>query len=137
MAEVRHIVTLAGRNYFANVMGGKLSSAGISQFKIGVDGYTIVNGQKVPKVPSEDRTMLEAEEAGHFVFSKALDSTKLSVTDRILTVTAEVLETEANGEEFFEIGLYSDTGTLVIYGTYPGILKQASFKMIFTIKIKF
>lgn len=137
MAEVRHIVTLVGRNYFANVMGGKLSSAGITQFKIGVDGYTIVNGQKVPKVPSEDRTMLEAEELGHYVFSKNLDPTKLVVADRILTITAEVLETEANGQEFFEVGLYSDTGVLVVYGTFPGILKQASFKMIFTIKIKF
>lgn len=137
----KRIVTLAGRNYFANVLGGKISplSSGLTYFQVGNGGFTIVGGNKVPKEPDENIVALE----GPFIFQKNFDVLDLSVSTRFLQVNAIVLEGEANDDgtgnspELFEIGLFSDTNVLVVYGTFPGLIKTSAFRVTFKFKISF
>jgi hypothetical protein len=139
------VVTLVGRNYFANVIGGKLSplSAGFKYFQVGVDGYTVVGGDKIPKDPDENRTQLEAVELGHFYFQKNLAATDIVVSGRLVTVNAKLDNSEGNDDgaghspEYFEVGLFSDTDVLIVYGTAAGVIKDSSFALTYRFTINF
>ena len=127
------VFTDAFRQKYADLAGGNLTATQkdnlpLAWFRVGEGGFTVVGTSKVPKVPSETQTTMDATvdmlvggagSATGGYFSKAFGVGKVTVVGRTVTVVCELSSTEPNLDsnsfltgniggdpELFELGIF-------------------------------
>jgi hypothetical protein len=123
--EVRAVLTQRGANALAQIQLGKITTTGLSFFRIGEGGYTLSGPTYFPKEPTNVQTVLDSDDPllipgitlqiGHtpYVFQKSFVPADLFVESTVIAranALIDFLEANDNGiggaPEFFEIGFY-------------------------------
>lgn len=123
--EVRAVLTQRGATALAQIQLGKITTTGLSYFRIGEGGYVLSGSTYFPKEPTNVQTVLDSDDPalipgitiqiGHtpYVFQKTLTPDMMTVeTSVIARADALVDFGEANDNgvggppKFFEIGYY-------------------------------
>jgi hypothetical protein len=135
---VSAVVTNAWRTKLAQIYAGATSFSLPLSFKIGEGGWTNPGGGKEPIPPSVVLTALTASTYpaspySQFIFTKALTGGDLTFTSPTrLEINCFVASSEANDDsagnppEFFELGVFDGTGTMLVYSTFPIEIKTSS-----------
>lgn len=141
-------ITNAGHTALAKSFGGPSGGFSYSYgnyFKIGVDGYIIVSGQKYPMTPDPTLTDIISSTSGDFWYRSTFSgSNLLFISPSTIQFQCFLNLTMANGNpvdepdtasnvdgpknsstlsgaapEFFEVGLFDENNNMVAYGTFP------------------
>lgn len=137
MAVLVGTITNEGRRRQAESSIGPLAgfpSMDFVYFKIGEGGWLYDGIAKVPKAPSPALTDIEADGTpGNSFFQKIITTDKvLFIGPSTAKVSCELDLTEGNDNgfgdppQYFEIGLFDSTGTLLVYATFPEETKSAT-----------
>lgn len=163
---VQAILTNKGHEVLAKSFGGPSGSFSWSYgqfFKIGVDGYTIVGGEKQPVTPDPTLLDVQAATSGHFWYRKTFQSADiLFIATSTIQFRAFLDLANANGNsgiepdtgttvdgpknsstlsgaapEFFEIGIFDPQNNMVAYGTFPQEVKLNTKTLNHLVSINF
>lgn len=133
---VSAVVTDAWRAKLAQIYQGATEMSAIAEFQIGEGGWTNPGSGKEPLTPLSSLTALSASGYGTgstYVFTKALLPGDLVFTaPSRLEIRCYVAAGEANDDgagsppEFFELAVFDDDGTMLVYSTFPIEIKTSS-----------
>lgn len=136
MAVLTGIVTSAGRAALAKSFGkaGGFLGCHAKYFKIGMGGWQVSGGGKIPKTPDPSLTDIEATgAAGDFFFQKDFVPTDfIFIAPSTIQIRCRVEPLESNDDgagnapRFFEIGVFDENDVMVVYTTFPEQTKQAN-----------
>jgi len=140
--SVEAVVTNAWRSKIAEIYSGGTDAAWdnngrIFKFKMGEGGWTDPGGGKEPVPPDPALTDMTASgypAGSQYVFEKTLTPSDLDFVPALnrLEIRCFVDPTEANDDgggnppEFFELGIFDEGGTMLVYSTFPLEIKTPS-----------
>jgi len=137
MAQVvSAVVSNAWRTKLAQIYQGGATFSLPATFQIGEGGWTNPGGGKEPIPPSIALTALTASgypSGSQYIFTKVLTGGDLTFTSPTrLEINCFVSSSEANDDglgnppEFFELAVFDNDGTLLVYSTFPIEIKTSS-----------
>jgi hypothetical protein len=148
---VSAVVSNAWRTKLAQIYANAASFSLPSSFKIGEGGWTNPGGGKEPVPPSVTQTDLRVitnpgdyPSDSQYYFTKALTGGDLTFTSPTrLQIRCFVAANEANDDgnglapEFFELAVFDNDGTILVYSTFPIEIKTDSKSLEHLIYVDF
>lgn len=148
--SVTSVYTDAGRAKYAAATGNLGVFDYVTTFKVGLGGWTPIGAPRTPDPSLTDldividqtrplvdkRYPLITAPPYNITFTKGAGA--MSVSGNILTVPCQLLNVEYNDDGtgnppvIWEIGLFDNSGLMLVYGTFSGITKDGTKSIDFS-----